>query len=164
MHLPYHCRCHMIDTDSIHHCHSESLLSLSDRPLTNSSHSDGHPEPKCVVCRLLRRKAGLSCTKCHNYFHLSCIKSRIPLNTAHMLLPWCCSDCLFGTVTYPDEPSITGATSNEPILDPIGVLNSADYTRQTNRVILKIHKTCLIQAASTISDTINNAPSSQTKP
>ena len=74
---------HEIDTDSIHNYDSESLLSLSDSPLTSSSHSDGHPEPKCVVCHLVsRRKAGLSCIKCHNYFHLSCIMPRIPLNTA----------------------------------------------------------------------------------
>ena len=66
-------------TYSPHHCDSESFLPLSDSPLTSSCHSDRHPEPKCVVCRLLnRRKAGLSCTKCHNYSHLSCIKPRIP--------------------------------------------------------------------------------------
>ena len=98
-------------TCSPNHCDSESLLSLSDRPLTSSSHSCGHPEPKCVICRLLsRRKAGLSCIECHNYFHFSCIKPRIPLNTARMLPSWSCSDCLFGTVTSTGEPSITGAT------------------------------------------------------
>ena len=79
-----------------HNCDADSLLSISDSPLTNSSHSDGHPEPKCVVCRLLsRRKAGLSCIKCHNYFHLTCIKPRIRLNTARMLPSWRSSDCLF---------------------------------------------------------------------
>ena len=130
---------HDINTDSIHHCDSESLLSLSDSPLTNSSHSDRHLEPKCVVCHLAsRRKSGLSCIKCHNYFHLSCIKPRIPLNIARMLPSWRCSDCLFGTVTSSGKPSITGATSSEPVFDPIGVLNSAVYTRQTNRVILRI--------------------------
>ena len=65
-------------------------------------------------------------------------------------------------MTSPDEPSITGATTNEPVLDPIGVLNSAVYTRQTNRVILRIPKSCRIQAASALNDTINNALSSQT--
>ena len=104
---------HDINTDSIHHCDSESLLSLSDSPLTSSSHSDGHLAPKCVVCHLLsRRKAGLNCIKCHKYIHLSCIKHRIPLNTAWMLPSWHYSDCLIGTVTSPSEPSITGATSN----------------------------------------------------
>ena len=154
---------HDINTDSIHHCDSESLLSLSDSPLTSSSHSDGHPEPQCVVCHLSsRRKSGLSCVKCHNYFHLSCIKPRIPLNTARILPSWRCSDCLLGTVTSSGEPSITGATSSEPVFDPIGVLNSAVYTRQTNHVILRIPKSCHIQAASALSDTINNALSLQT--
>ena len=154
---------HCINTDSIHHCDSESLLSLSDNPLTSSSHADRHLEPKCVVCHLSsRRKSGLSCIKCHNYFHLSCIKPRIPLNTARMLPSWHCSDCLFGTVTSSGEPSITGATSSEPVFDPIGVLNSAVYSRQTNRVFLRIPKSCRIQAASALSDTINNALSSQT--
>ena len=145
---------------SIHHCDSESLLSLSDT-LTSSSHSDGHPEPKCVVCHLSsRRKCGLSCIKCHNYFHLSCIKPRISANTARILPSWRCSDCLFGTVISPGEPSITGATSSESVFHPIGVLNSAVYTRQTNRIILRIPKSCRIQAASALSDTINNALSS----
>ena len=59
---------HDINTDSIHHCDSESLLSLSDSHLTSSSHSDRHLEPKCVVCHLSsRRKSGLSCIKCHDY-------------------------------------------------------------------------------------------------
>ena len=49
-----------------------------------------------------------------------------------------------------------------PSLTPIGVLNSAVYTRKTNRVILRIPKSCRIQTASTLSYTINNAPSSQT--
>ena len=93
---------HDIDTDSIHQCDSESLLSLSDSPLTSSSHSDGHPEPKCLVCHLVnRRKVGFSCIKCHNYFHLFYIKPRIPLNTAWMLPSWHCSEYLFGTVTSP---------------------------------------------------------------
>ena len=154
---------HDINTDSIHHCDSESLLSLSDSPLTSSSHSDRHPEPKCVVCHLSSgRKSGLSCIKCHNYFHLSCIKPRIPLNAARMLMSWHCSDCLFGTVSSSGEPSITGATFSEPVSDPIGVLSSAVYTRQTNRVFLMISKSCRIQAASALSDTINNAPLSQT--
>ena len=65
-------------------------------------------------------------------------------------------------MTSPGEPSNTGAASSEPVFDPIGVLSSAVYTRQTNRVILRIPKSCHIQAASTLSDTINNAPSSQT--
>ena len=130
---------HDINTDSIHHCDSESFLSLPDSPLTSSSHSDGHPEPQYVVCHLSsRRKSGLSCIKCHNYFHLSCIKPRISANTARMLPSWHCYDCPFGTVTSPDEPSITGATSSEPVIDPIDVLNSAVYTRQSNRVILRI--------------------------
>ena len=114
-----------------------------------------------------RWKSGLSCTKCHNYFHLSCIKPRISANTARILLSWRCSDCHFGTVTSPVEPSITGATSSEPVFDPIGVLISAVYTRQTNRVILRIPKSCRIQAASALSDTINalssQAPISCTK-
>ena len=131
--------------------------------LTSSSHYDRHLEPKCVVCLLSsRRKSGLSCTKCHNYFHLSCIKPIISAVTARMLPSWHCSNCLFGTVTSPDEPSITGATSSEPVIDAIGVLNSADCTRQSNRVILRIPKSCRIQAASALSDTINNALSSQT--
>ena len=118
---------------------------------------------QCVVCHLSsRRKSGLSCIKCHNYFHLSCIKPIISANTARMLLSWHCHNCLFGTVTSPDEPSITGATSSEPVIDPIGVLSSAVYTRQSNRVILRIPKSCRIQAASALSDTINNALSSQT--
>ena len=79
-----------------------------------------------------------------------------------MLPSWRCSDCLYGTVTSPGEPSITGATSSEPVFDPIGVLSSVVYTRQTNRVILRIPKSCRIQAASALSDTINNALSSQT--
>ena len=154
---------HDINTDSIHHCDSESLLSLFDSPFTSSSHSDRHLEPMCVVCHLSsRRKSSLSCTKCHNYFHLSCIKPRISANTARMLSSWHCSNCLFGTVTSPDEPSITGSTSSEPVIDPMGALNSAVYTRQTNRVILRIHKTCRIQTASALSDTNNNALSSQT--
>ena len=74
-----------------------------------------------------------------------------------MLPPWRCSDCLFGTVTSSGEPSITGATSSEPVFDPIGDLNSAVYTRQPNRVFLRIPKSCHIQAASALSDTINNA-------
>ena len=120
---------HDINTDSIHHCDSESLLSLYDSPLSSSSHCDGHQEPNCVVCHLSsRRKSGLSCTKCHNYFHLSCIKPRISANTARMLPSWRCSDCLYGTETPPGERSITWATSNEPVLDPIGVLNSAVCT------------------------------------
>ena len=160
VHLPYPRRCHMI---SIHHCDSESLLSLSDSPLTSSSHSDRHLEPKCVVCHLSsRRKSGLSRIKCHNYFHLSCIKPRISANTARLLPSWHCPNCIFGTVTSPDEPSITGATSSAPVIDPIGVLNSAVYTRQSNRVILRIPKSCRIQAASALSDTINNALLSQT--
>ena len=65
-------------------------------------------------------------------------------------------------MTSPDEPSITGAISSEPVIDPIGVLNSAVYTRQSNRVILRIPKSCRILAASALSDTINNALSSQT--
>ena len=154
---------HDINTDSINHCDSVSLLSLSDSPLTSSSHSDGHPEPKCVFCHLSsRRKSGLICNKCHNYFHSSCIKPRISANTARMPPSWHCSDCIFGTVTSPCEPSITGATSSEPVFDPIGVLNSAVYIRQTNRVILRIPKSCRIQAASALSDTINNALLSQT--
>ena len=80
-----------------------------------------------------------------------------------MLPSWRCSDCLFGTVTSPGKPSITGATSNEPALGPIGVLNLAVYTRQTNRVILRIPKSYRIQAASPLSDTINYAISSQTR-
>ena len=104
----------------------------------------------------------MSCNKCHNYINLSCIKSRIPLNTARMLQSRRCSDCLFGTVPSQGEPSITRATSNEPVLDPIGVLSSAVYTRQTNCVILGIPRTCLIQAASALCYTINNALSSQT--
>ena len=79
-----------------------------------------------------------------------------------MLPSWRCSDCLFGTVTSSGEPSITGATNSEPVFDPISVLNSAVYTRQTNRVILRIPKSCRIQAASALSDTINNALLSQT--
>ena len=58
--------------------------------------------------------------------------------------------------------SITGATSSEPVIDPIGVISSVDYTRQSNRVIMRIPKSCRIQAASAISDTIYNALSSQT--
>ena len=154
---------HVINTDLIYHCDSECFLSLSDSLLTISSHSDWHLEPKCVICHLVsRRKAGLSCTKCHNYFHLSCIKLRIPLNTARMLPSWRCSDFLFGSVTFSDKPSITGATSNESVLDQIGVLNSAVYTCQTNRVIMWISKSCRIQVASALSDTIANALSSQT--
>ena len=65
-------------------------------------------------------------------------------------------------MTSPGKPSITVATSNEPVLDPIGVLNSAVYARQTNCVILRIPKSCRILAASALSDTINNALSSQT--
>ena len=65
-------------------------------------------------------------------------------------------------MTYPGKPSITGANSGEPVFDPIRVLSSAVYTRQTNRVILRIPKSCRIQAASALSDTINNALSSQT--
>ena len=145
---------HDINTDSSHHCDSESLLSLTDSPLTSSSHSEGYPEPNCVT-----RKDDLSCIKCHNYFHLYCTKPGIPLNTAWMLRSWRCSDCLFRTVTYPGEPSIT---SNEPVLDPISVLSSAVYTRQNNRVILRIPRSCLVQAANAISDTINNALSLQT--
>ena len=79
-----------------------------------------------------------------------------------MLTYWRCSDCLFGTVTFSGEPSITGVTSNEPVLGPIGVLSSDVYTRQTNRVILMIPRSCRIQAANALSDTINNALSSQT--
>ena len=154
-----------IITDSIHHCDYESLLSFTENPMTSSSLSDGHPEPKCFVCHLSsRRKSGLSCTICHNYIHLSCIKPRIPLNTARMLPSWRCSDCLFGTVTSPGELFITGATSSEPVFDPIGVLSSAVYTRQTNRVILRIPKSCHIQADSAVNDTINNPLSSQTPP
>ena len=104
----------------------------------------------------------MSCNKCHNYFHFSCIKPRISANTARMLPSWRCSDCLLETVTSPGEPSITGPTSSEPVLDPIGVLNSVVYTRQTNRVILRIPKSCRIQAASALCDTIDNALSSQT--
>ena len=104
----------------------------------------------------------MSCIKCLNYFHLSCIKPRISANTARLLPSWHCPNCLFGTVTSPDEPSITGATSSEPVIDPIGVLNSAVYARQSNRVILRIPKSCRIQAASALSDTINNALSSLT--
>ena len=53
-------------------------------------------------------------------------------------------------------------TSSEPVFNPIGVLSSAVYTRQTNRVILRIPKSCRIQAASALSDIISNALSSQT--
>ena len=120
-------------------CDSECLLSLSDSPFTNSSHSDRHLEPKCVICHLSsRKKSDLSCIRCHNYIHLSCIKLRISANTARMLPSWHCSNCLFGTVMSPDELSITGATSSEPVIDTIGVLNSAVYTHQSNRVILRI--------------------------
>ena len=104
-----------------------------------------------------RRKASLNCIKCHHYLCLSSIKPRIPLNTTRMLSSWLCSDCIFGTLAYPNEPSITGATSNEPVSDPIGVLKSAVYNRQTNRVILRIPTSCHIQAANALSDTINNA-------
>ena len=65
-------------------------------------------------------------------------------------------------MTSPGEPSITGSTSNEPVLDPIGVLISAVYTHRTNRVILRISKSCRIQVASALSDNIHNALSSQT--
>ena len=65
-------------------------------------------------------------------------------------------------MTSPGEPSITGATSNEPVLDTIGVLNSAVYTRQTNRVILRIPKSCRNLADSALIGTINNALSKQT--
>ena len=66
-----------VDTHSIHHCDSESLLYLSDSPSTKSSHSDEHSEAKYIVCHLVSRmKAGLSCNKCHNYFHLFCIKPK----------------------------------------------------------------------------------------
>ena len=117
VYLPSPRRWHVI---SIHHCDSESFLSLSDSPLTSSSHSDGHPVPKCVVCHLSNRgKSGLSCTKCHNYFHLSCSMRRKPLNIARMLPYWRCSDCIFGTVTSPGEPSITGSTSSEPVFAPL---------------------------------------------
>ena len=109
-----------------------------------------------------RRKASLSCIKCHIYFHLSCIKPRIPLNTARVLPSWRCSDCLFGTVISPGEPSVAGATSSEPVLDLIGVLDSGIYTGQYNHVILRIPKSCRIQAACALSDTINFALSSQT--
>ena len=154
---------HDINTYSIHDCDSESMLSLSDSTSTSSSHSDGHLRPKCVVCHLSSRgKSGLSCNRCHNYFHLSCIKPRTSANTARMPPSWHCSDCLFGTVTSPDEHSITGATSSEPVIDPIGVLNSAVYTRQSNRVILWIPKSYRNQSASALSDIINNAHSSQT--
>ena len=78
-----------------------------------------------------------------------------------MIPSWCCSDCLFGTVTSSGELPITGATSREYVFDLIGVLISAVYTRQDNRVILRIPKSCRIQAASVLSDTINNALSSQ---
>ena len=64
-------------------------------------------------------------------------------------------------MTSPGEPSITGATSGEPVFDPIGFLNSAVYTRQTNRVILRIPKSYRILAASALSYTIDNALSSQ---
>ena len=110
------------------------------------------------------KETGLSCFRCHNYFHLSCIMPRIPLNTARMLPSWRCSDCLFVTVTSPSKPSITGDTSNEPVFDPIGILISAVYNRQTNRVILRIPRSCRIQAASALNDNINNALSSQTTP
>ena len=154
---------HYIDTDLIHHFDSESLLYLYDSASTSSSHSDEHPGPKCVICHLVStRKAGLSCIKCHNYIYLSCIKPRIPLNTAQMLPSWRCSDCLFGTVTPPGEPSITGSTSNELVLNPICVQNSAAYTRETNCIVQMIPRSCCIQAASALSDTINNALSSQT--
>ena len=59
-----------------------------------------------------------------------------------MLPSWCCSDCLFGTEISPGEPSINFATSNEPVIDPIGVLISAVYTRQANRVIQSIPRSC----------------------
>ena len=111
-----------------------------------------------------RRKAGLSYIKSYDYFHLSCIKPEIPLNTARMLPSLRCSDCLFGTVTSLDEPSITGATSYEAVLDPIGDVNSVVYTRQTNRAILRISKSFRIQAANVLSDTIKNILSLQIPP
>ena len=104
----------------------------------------------------------MSCSRCHDCFHLSDVKPWVPLNTARMLPSWRCSDCSLGTVTSPGEPSITGATSNEPVLDPICVLISAVYTRQTNRFILRILKSCRTQAVSAHSDAFNNALSSQT--
>ena len=79
-----------------------------------------------------------------------------------MLPSWRYSDCLFGTVTPPGEPSIAVPTSNELVLNPICVQNSAVYTHETNCVVQMIPRSCRIQAASALSDTINNALSSQT--
>ena len=84
------------------------------------------------------------------------------LNTALMLSSRCSFDCLLGTVTSQEEPSITGATCNEPVFDPICVINLAVYTRQARCVIFRIPISCRIQTANALSDTINNALSSQT--
>ena len=154
---------HVFDTDIIRHCDYKSLLCLSDRALTSSSHSNGHPEPKCIVTHLVSRsKAGLSCIMCYNYIHLACIRPRISFDTTWMLLSRHCSDYLLGTETSSDEPSMTGATSNEPVLDHIGVLSSAVSIRLSHRVVFRIPKSCRIHAGNALSDTIDNSLSSQT--
>lgn len=108
--------------------------------------------PSCVTCsQVNNRKGGRSCSSCNNYYHLTCVG--LTRKNSSSLNIWKCSVCL----------DINASSSNTLTKIP-DLPRQTDFlikARKTCRIPIKIPKPARITAADALSNTIDEALTSE---